>query len=84
MLSELKNKLSLLLQLPITPKSKYKVGEMVMHEEMIYPMVIKQIVKSLKRKDPLLYCQWFDKVNKETRMTLMHESKLRPFDWKKS
>lgn len=83
MLSDLKSRISTFFQFPLTPKSKFKVGEMVVHEEIVYPMVIKQIVRSLKRADPLLYCQWFDKVNKETRMTLLHESKLRPFDWKK-
>jgi hypothetical protein len=57
---------------------------MVVYEEIVYPMVIKQIVRSLKRTDPLLYCQWFDKSNQETRMTLLHESKLRAFEMKKS
>jgi hypothetical protein len=83
MLSNFKSFLSSFFQTSLTPKSKFKVGEMVIHEEIVYPMVIKQIVKSLRRADPLLYCQWFDKVNQETRMTLLHESKLKPFDWKR-
>lgn len=56
---------------------------MVVNEDIVYPMVIKQVVRSLKRTDPLLYCQWFDKANQETRMTLVHESKLKPFSWEK-
>jgi hypothetical protein len=83
MFDSFKRRLSSLFEFSGTPKSKFKVGEMVVHEEAVHPMVIKQVVKSLKRSDPLLYCQWFDKTNRETRMTLLHESKLRPFDWDK-
>ena len=67
----------------LTPKSKFKVGEMVVHEDIMYPLVIKQVVRSLRNSDPLLYCQWYDKSAQETRMKLLHESKLRPFDWSK-
>jgi hypothetical protein len=56
---------------------------MVVHDEIIYPLVIKQIVRSLRSADPLLYCQWFDKSTQETRMKLLHQSTLRPFDWSK-
>jgi len=72
-----------LLTLSLTPKSKFKVGEMVVHEDIVYPLVIKQVVRSLRNSDPLLYCQWYDKSAQETRMKLLHESKLRPFDWSK-
>lgn len=84
MLSELSSKLSSFFEIPITPKSKFKVGDRVVYEEIVYPMEIKQIVPSLKRSDPLLYCQWFDKANQETRMTLLHESKLRPVEMEQS
>ena len=67
----------------LTPKSKFKVGEMVVHEDIMYPLVIKQVVRSLRNSDPLLYCQWYDKSAQETRMKLLHESQLRPFDWSK-
>jgi hypothetical protein len=83
MLREVFNKVVSLLTLSLTPKSKFKVGEMVVHEDILYPLVIKQVVRSLRNSDPLLYCQWYDKSEKEVRMKLLHESKLRPFDWAK-
>jgi hypothetical protein len=84
MLLEFKSKLVSFFQLSTDPKSKFKVGEMVVHEEIVYPLVIKQIVRSLKQSDPLLYCQWFDKSAKEMRAKLVHESKLKPLDREKA
>jgi uncharacterized protein YodC (DUF2158 family) len=83
MLLEFRSKLVSFFQLSTHPKSKFKVGEMVVHEDIVDPLVIKQIVRSLKQSDPLLYCQWFDKSSQETRAKLLHESKLKPLDWDK-
>lgn len=76
-------KLTTFFHFSLTPKSRFKVGEMVVHDEIVYPLVIKRIVRSLRSSDPLLYCQWFDKSTQETRMKLLHQSTLRPFDWSK-
>lgn len=81
MLWKFADKVMALLPFSVMYKSKYKVGEMVVHDEISYPLVVKQVVRSLRTSDPLMYCQWFDKSAQETRVTLVHESKLKPFDW---
>ena len=83
MLQKVFNRVVSIFPFSFGPKSKFKVGEMVVHDDIVYPMVIKQVVRSLRSSDPLLYCQWFDKSAQETRMKLLHESSLRPFDWSK-
>lgn len=83
MLTKIIDKVVSFFHFSITPKSRFKVGEMVVHEDIVYPLVIKQVVRSLRTSDPLLHCQWFDKSTQQTRMKLLHESKLRPFDWSK-
>lgn len=81
MLWNIVDKVVAFLPFSITHKSKYKVGEMVVHDDISYPLVIKQVVRSLRSSDPLIYCQWFDKSAQQTRVRLLHESKLKPFDW---
>ena len=66
---------------PAEPACRFKVGELVTADDIEYPMVVNEVVESLRKSDPLVSCKWFDRSTQETKRRLFHASKLKTFDW---
>jgi hypothetical protein len=46
-----------------------------------HPMVVVEIHRGKKLREPILFCKWRDLQTNETRTNLFHLSDLKPFDW---
>jgi uncharacterized protein YodC (DUF2158 family) len=65
----------------IQPRSRYKVGDVViLTDGSGYPLLIVEIRK-LKNKNILLYCRWYDRETKETRHNFYPQERVKPFNW---
>jgi uncharacterized protein YodC (DUF2158 family) len=62
------------------PECSFKIGEVVTVEEIDHPLVVTEVLESLRKSDPLVSCKWFDRATKETKTKLIHQSKLKRFE----
>lgn len=63
------------------PECHFKIGQVVTVEDIDYPLIVTEVLNSLRKSDPLVSCKWFDRSTRQTRTKLIHQSKLKPFDW---
>jgi uncharacterized protein YodC (DUF2158 family) len=61
---------------------KFKVGDMVeLKDGTGYPMLVIEVNHIKNKQEPLVYCRWYDRKTKETKMNFFNESALTHFDW---
>lgn len=65
----------------IGPPSYFRVGDSVQLKDSDYLMVVREVINKRTMKRTLLYCEWYEPENKQTRQNLFPEEEVVPFDW---